>query len=145
MTKYLAIALFCIAISATAKEGDVDCDNAASTLDRSHCESLELDDAERELKKYLDKSLSHHKSDTGLVDAIVEAQLEWRNYREAHCDAVYHQWRDGSIRKLKTLSCEKDLTRLRTYELWKTYLTFMDSTAPVLPKPDYTFEWVRSP
>ncbi|EPH6367104.1 lysozyme inhibitor LprI family protein, partial [Vibrio cholerae] len=27
------------------------------------------------------------------------------------------------------------LTRQRTYEIWKNFLTYMDSTAPVLPEP----------
>jgi hypothetical protein len=41
------------------------------------------------------------------------------------------------------LNCQIRLTRMRTYTIWLHWLTYMDSTPPLLPKPD--IESVLSP
>ncbi len=33
-------------------------------------------------------------------------------------------------------SCLLDMTKKRTHEIWETYLTYMDSTPPILKEPE---------
>ncbi|WP_437344045.1 lysozyme inhibitor LprI family protein [Vibrio chagasii] len=127
--------LMCFSHSVLAGEKTVDCDNAMNTLEINHCAALELESAQVELDKYLAASFEHNADDVELVDAIKGAQESWQAYMTAHCDSVYTQWRDGSIRGLMALSCKTKLTKQRTHEVWENFLTYMDSTPPVLPEP----------
>ncbi|PTO97130.1 hypothetical protein CWO08_05230 [Vibrio sp. 10N.286.48.B8] len=120
---------------AHAGEDAVDCDNAMNTLEINHCAALELESAQVELDKYLAASFEHNAEDNELVGAIKVAQESWKAYMTTHCDSVYTQWRDGSIRGLMALSCKTKLTKQRTHEVWENFLTYMDSTPPVLPEP----------
>jgi uncharacterized protein YecT (DUF1311 family) len=63
------------------------------------------------------------------------AEKGWSAYRDAECGAVYENWSTGTIRVAEELSCRIDLTRLHTHTVWLEWLTFMDSTPPVLPEP----------
>ncbi|CAH7324103.1 LprI domain-containing protein [Vibrio chagasii] len=127
--------LMCFSYSVLAGENVVDCDNAMNTLEINHCAALELESAQVELDKYLAASFEHNAEDTELVGAIKVAQESWKAYMTTHCDSVYTQWRDGSIRGLMALSCKTKLTKQRTHEVWENFLTYMDSTPPVLPEP----------
>ncbi|CAH7037674.1 LprI domain-containing protein [Vibrio chagasii] len=127
--------LMCFSYSVLAGENVVDCDNAMNTLEINHCAALELESAQVELEKYLAASFEHNADDTELVGGIKVAQESWQAYMTAHCDSVYTQWRDGSIRGLMALSCKTKLTKQRTHEVWDNFLTYMDSTPPVLPEP----------
>ncbi|RKF17973.1 DUF1311 domain-containing protein [Alginatibacterium sediminis] len=135
MKKYLVLYLIFSFHSAFASNEVVDCENAVSTPDINYCEGLELAKAEQQMQRYLETSLSHNSFDQPLVDAIGQAQVKWLAYREAHCDAVYTMWREGSIRGLMSLSCQIKLTKQRSFDLWENYLTYMDSTPPVLEQP----------
>ncbi|CAH6906193.1 LprI domain-containing protein [Vibrio chagasii] len=128
--------LMCFSYSVLAGENVVDCDNAMNTLEINHCAALELESAQVELEKYLAASFEHNADDTELVGGIKVAQESWQAYMTAHCDSVYTQWRDGSIRGLMALSCKTKLTKQRTHEVWENFLTYMDSTPPVLPEPE---------
>ncbi len=121
-----------------ADERMVDCDNAMNTLEINHCASIELESAQTELDKYLEASFEHNAHDAELVKSIKSAQETWQAYMTAHCDSVYTQWRDGSIRGLMALSCKTKLTKQRTHEVWENFLTYMDSTPAVLPEPKLT-------
>ncbi|MCQ8240341.1 lysozyme inhibitor LprI family protein [Rhizosaccharibacter radicis] len=59
----------------------------------------------------------------------------WLRYRDAECDAVYEQWSDGSIRGIEAQVCRRRLTQDRMHEIWADWLTYMDSTPSILPKP----------
>ncbi|MCG9542538.1 DUF1311 domain-containing protein [Vibrio sp. Isolate33] len=121
--------------SVLADEQAVDCENAMTTLEINHCASIELESAQVELDQYLESSFEHNAYDEELVSSIKVAQESWQAYMTAHCDSVYTQWRDGSIRGLMALSCKTKLTKQRTHEVWENFLTYMDSTPPVLPEP----------
>ena len=56
-------------------------------------------------------------------------------YKVKTNDSVYTQWRDGAIRGIMAISCKTKLTKQRTHDLWENFLTYMDSTPPVLPEP----------
>lgn len=131
--KYLVLLLACFPALLPAAEPD--CENAMSTLDINQCAGIEQETAKREMHRYLAKSLEHHREDAELVAAIKKSQAAWQKYAKAHCDSVYTLWRDGTIRGVMSISCKTRLIRTRTHELWSDYLTFMDSSEPVLPEP----------
>lgn len=136
MTKLIsALIAVCFTFSALADEGVVDCENAMNTIEINHCAAIELESAQAELDKYLAASFEHNVYDAELVASIKKAQESWQAYMTAHCDSVYTQWRDGSIRGIMALSCKTTLTKQRTHEVWANFLTYMDSTPPVLPEP----------
>ncbi|MEZ9890916.1 lysozyme inhibitor LprI family protein [Vibrio lentus] len=120
---------------ASASDDVVDCENAMNTIEINHCASIELETVQVELEQYLEASFEHNAYDAELVSSIKVAQESWQTYQSAHCDSVYTQWRDGSIRGLMALSCKTKLTKQRTHEVWENFLTYMDSTPPVLPEP----------
>ncbi len=118
-----------------AFSSEVDCEKAFTTIDINYCLGLELEAAEKEMQRYLTKSLEHQNHDQELVQSIQQAQKLWEKYAEAHCDSVYTMWRGGTIRGAMAITCQMSLTQKRTHELWSQYLTYMDSTEPVLLEP----------
>lgn len=133
--RILGILLLFISSFSTISAGEDDCENANTTLEINHCASVELVGANVEMQRYLSASLSHNDYDAQLVEAIRQSQIAWESYRDAHCGAVFTQWRDGSIRVMMDISCRTQLTYLRTHELWANFLTYMDNSPPVLPEP----------
>jgi len=127
--------LVTLSFSSFAEEDNIDCGNAFTTIDINRCAGIELELAQKELKKYLKASFDHHSFDQKLVQSIKLAQKDWQAYTHSHCKSVYTQWRGGSIRGVMGISCKTRLTKQRTHELWKNFLTYMDSTSPVLPEP----------
>lgn len=89
------------------------------------------------MHRYLDAALNDHEADTALVASIQQAQESWEGYRQAHCDAVYTQWRDGTIRGVMSLSCKKQLTQARTHTLWESFLVTMEGGS-LLPEPKHS-------
>lgn len=133
-----AILLLSVAAKAQDRKAEadgIDCERALSTLEINDCAAMELQALEATLARYLDASRARHAEDPVAVASLDEAQQAWLAYQNAHCGAVYDLWRGGSIRNTMSIECAKALTRARTHELWRTYLTFMDSTPPVLPEP----------
>ncbi|MCG9633363.1 lysozyme inhibitor LprI family protein [Vibrio sp. Isolate30] len=118
-----------------AQQDEIDCENAMNTLEINQCAAIELQTAEQKLETYLQASFEHNAEDPILVDAIKRSQVDWSTYMTAHCDAIYTQWRGGSIRGVMALSCKTELTKDRTHQIWANFLTYMDSTPPVLPEP----------
>ncbi len=136
MNKYIVVVLVGLSFSTVAADKAVDCENAVSTLEINQCASIELDSTQVELAKYLEASFRHNAYDPELIESIKVAQKDWQAYLSSHCDSVYTQWRDGTIRGVMTISCKTKLTKQRTHEVWANFLTYMDSTPPVLPEPE---------
>lgn len=120
---------------AMAEDKSLNCDNAMTTLYINQCAAMQLASAQAELRQYVEASVTHHADDSELVTAIEYSQQAWEAYVTAHCDAVHTQWRDGSIRGMMALTCKTELTQQRTHTVWASFLTYMDSTPPVLPEP----------
>lgn len=135
MIRYLLIAIAVFSFSAAAEEDAVDCDKAVSTLEINQCAAIELGMAQSEMNRYLAASFKNKSYDPELIAAVKVAQKNWETYMSSHCDSVYTQWREGTIRVVKSILCETKLTRQRTHEIWSNFLTYMDSTPPVLPEP----------
>ena len=133
MNKYLFIIL--ILSSPASFSSELNCENAISTIDINQCAAIELQAAETKMQRYFTKSLEHQHHDNELVKSIEDAQKSWHVYINSHCDSVYTMWREGSIRGVMAISCKTKLIKQRTHELWSQFLTFMDSTPPVLPEP----------
>ena len=76
--------------------------------------------------------------DEAVVTAIRMGDSAFEAYRENECGAVYEQWRDGTIRNMMSLTCSIGLTDERTRTIWSSWLTYMDSTPPILPEPRST-------
>ncbi|BBB29503.1 lysozyme inhibitor LprI family protein [Neptunomonas japonica] len=133
MNKYLLLLIWLY--STAVFSDDFDCDNAMTTIEINHCVGLVLDSAEKEMNTYLLKSKEHHHYDPELTESIESAQKTWAVYAQAHCDSIYTMWREGSIRGVMYLSCKTNITKQRTHDIWSSFLTYMDSTPPVLPEP----------
>ena len=134
--KFLLKLIACTAISNAIAGGSepMDCKTAYTTIEINQCATLELDNITKNMSTYLQAVFEQHNHDAELVEAIKLSQKAWLQYRNAHCDAVYTQWRSGTIRGFMAISCKTELIEQRTYELWKTFLK-NDQTDPVLPEP----------
>lgn len=55
--------------------------------------------------------------------------------RKQECGAVYEQWKAGTIRNAMALRCEIRLIDQRTHDIWQNWLTYQDSSEPMLPEP----------
>lgn len=136
MRKYIGIALLSLSLIVVADHDKaLDCDNAFSTPELNQCAYIELEAAQTELTQYLQASFEHNAHDPELVEAIKVAQKDWQDYLKSHCDSVYTQWREGTIRGVMAISCKTTLTKQRTHEIWANFLTYIDSATPVLPEP----------
>ncbi|SFD51425.1 lysozyme inhibitor LprI family protein [Pseudoalteromonas denitrificans] len=133
MNKFI-ILIFAI-YSTYALSDDIDCTKAINTIEINYCAGVELKNAKRQMEAYLTKSKEHNSYDLELIKSIEVAQEAWSLYTDAHCDSIYTMWREGTIRGVMHLSCKTKLTKARTHEIWTNFLTYMDSTPPVLPEP----------
>src|SRR5690606_41644836 len=91
--------------------------------------------AEQEMHRYQEKRLECDSEDAEIVADNNQAQEAALDYANAHCGTIYTMWREGTIRGVMSISCKTKLIRKRTHELWSDFLTYMDSTEPVLPEP----------
>ena len=111
------------------------CVEATTTLDRIDCRTKQLNVEEKKQKQYFNAAVDR----AALLDLnaqrLVEEQLAWEKYREALCGNVYLLWVQGSIRYEMAAACNLRLVQDRTYDLWRSYLTYLDNTPPVLPDP----------
>ena len=102
------------------------------------CFKSKLDSVEAELRQYSDAAAKlideRHDPDETLA-AFRKGEVAWAAYRDAECDAVYDKWSNGTIRGIMGLTCARLITEARTHEVWLNWLTYMDSTPPVLPEP----------
>ena len=134
MIKGISVILIGLSLTAVAEES-IDCENPISTVDYDYCRALELEMAQKELDKYLSAAYEHNSEDTTLTETIKTAQKSWETYREDHCTSLYVKYREGSIRNIIAMSCETELTKKRTFDIWENFLSYMDSSPSVLPKP----------
>ena len=118
-----------------------------TTLEINDCRSAQLTAAEKDLSRYLaaarKRLTSEAADDVGAKAALADldkTEAAWKIYRKAQCDAVYDYWQSGTIRTVMALTCEIDLTRQHMHAVWSAWLTYMDSTPPILPEPS-TKSW----
>jgi uncharacterized protein YecT (DUF1311 family) len=106
-----------------------------STVEMQACLQAKIDEANARLAKYLATAQARIDKDFGSRPDLKAAQAAWVRYRELECGDLYQFWAQGTYRVLASAQCELRLTRQRTHEVWRAYLTYMDSTPPLLPEP----------
>ncbi len=112
------------------------CDGS-TTREVEQCLAADLARADGELNRYYAAATKRltEQQDTVSLAKLRTAERAWIAYRDAECDAVYESWGQGTIRGAMTLGCRIDLTKARSAAIWRNWLTYADSTPPVLPKP----------
>ncbi|MGI2114455.1 lysozyme inhibitor LprI family protein [Shewanella frigidimarina] len=118
-----------------AHKAAADCNDPVNTREMNDCARQKTDEAQLRLDSYIAKANEQYHDDPKAVEALQLSQRDWLTYRESYCNAVYQLWRDGSIRGVMYQGCMLQLTVQRTHNIWQDYLTFMDSSAPILPEP----------
>lgn len=135
MGKIFPAVLFLI-VAAPAVAADALCARAGNTIEISECLARSVAEAEETMQQYLAASRARYQADEPqVVEQLDAAQTAWERYREAHCQAVYQVWVGGTIRGNMFHRCQWETTMRRTHEIWRQYLTYMDSTKPILPEP----------
>lgn len=108
-----------------------------TTRDVEQCLAAGLARADAELNRYYAAAVARLMRDgeTTSLAKLRASERAWIAYRDAECDAVYDWWKGGTIRGAMTLGCRTRITEARTLEVWRNWLTYADSTPPVLPRP----------
>lgn len=95
----------------------------------------QIANAEKEQTRYYEAVKKQLANDPKTWAKVQKSQKTWRQYRDEECGAIYQHWIDGSIRNEMYNRCSLKSIKSRTRNLWEAYLTYMDSTPPVLPEP----------
>ena len=125
-------------------QASLDCTRAMTTPEINACGALDLDRETARMERYLEtarqRAVDMDAASTG-HDAthqtayLSSTQAAWTAYAEIACAGVYDQWKGGTIRTVMGLGCRIAMTRERTRVVWRDYLTYADSTPPILPEP----------
>ncbi|CAB4945845.1 unannotated protein [freshwater metagenome] len=109
----------------------------STTREVEQCLAARLSRADAELNRYYAAAVARLTRDGNMTSLakLRASERAWIAYRDAECDAVYDWWQGGTIRGAMTLSCRTRITQARTFEVWRNWLTYVDSTPPVLPRP----------
>ncbi len=119
--------------AAERSTGSYDCDG--TTVAINDCLGDVSDRAKLRQARYLEAALGSNDNDSALADQIRESDIAFNLYRDRECLAVYEAWKEGSIRNAMTLRCLIRLTDQRTHDIWRNWLTYQDSSDPILPEP----------
>ncbi|HEY4080221.1 MAG TPA: lysozyme inhibitor LprI family protein [Burkholderiaceae bacterium] len=111
------------------------CTDLRTTQELAECRQKQMEAADARLEKYLAAARSQASAIAFDVTLIDDEQRAWVTYRTKHCGNVYTLSGMGSIRFEMSAVCTLEVTRERTIDVWRAYLTYQDSTPPVLPDP----------
>lgn len=109
----------------------------STTREVEQCLADNLARADAELNRYYAAAV---KRLTGERQTMALAKLRaseraWIRYRDTECDAVWEYWRGGTIRGTFSTECRLRMTRDRTLAIWSNWLTYVDSTPSLMPRP----------
>jgi len=134
-----------ILLSGQAIEGlPADCSKAMTTPEINACGQLDLQRETARMERYLTAANARARALDDVADVpdrshqqvyLQNAQKAWEAYEAIVCDGVYDDWKGGTIRTVMYLGCKVEMTRERTRVIWRDYLTYADSTPPILPEP----------
>jgi len=133
-TKITLILLLFFSHSIYAEE-KLDCENPLSTTAMNICANQAVELENDSLDKYLAKAREKYSDSPEIVEALNNSQESWLVYRKSYCNAISVQWSGGTIQGVMFSSCMLKLTKRRIHNIWADYLTYMDSTPPMLPEP----------
>lgn len=108
----------------------------STTSEVEQCLAADLAKADAELNRYYGaavKRLTEEKQAAALAQ-LRASERAWIRYRDAECGAVYEWWKQGTIRGTMDLGCRIDVTKARNSTIWRNWLTYADSTPPLLPR-----------
>ena len=111
------------------------CETEPTTAQTNECMVKALERSEREMERYFKAAVERMKGQSSTDTDLFATQMKWLEYRRAHCADVYDMWRQGTYRHSRSAACHLKLTTERTHDIWSAYLTYIDSTPPVLPEP----------
>ena len=114
------------------------CADAMTTAEMNDCLAQVLARAEERRAQYLGKAIERHPARPELAEKPRAGDTAFTDYRDAECSAVFEDWIDGTIRGVMGLSCRIEMTDRRTRTIWQNWLTYPDSTPPILPEPKPT-------
>jgi uncharacterized protein YecT (DUF1311 family) len=109
----------------------------ANTLELNACLNARLERSDATLNRYYRTALSRISKENGgkPAETFIKAERSWIAYRDSECSSVFERY-GGTIRVSVGLECSIRLTGLRTYAIWRDWLTYPDSTPPLLRRPD---------
>lgn len=123
----------------------VDCAQAVTTPQVSACAAQRLKAETERMETYLSaarrQAATRDEASAGTWAAssqrvyLDNAQSAWTAYAEIVCNGVYDNWSGGTVRTAMALECRIQMTRERTHVIWRNFLTYVDSTPPILPEP----------
>jgi uncharacterized protein YecT (DUF1311 family) len=111
------------------------CFDGRSQLDTTACVGAQAGQARLKLQRYLAAAGVRLRQQPGAAEAFADAQAKWEAFVEADCASIRTWYDPGSIKDEAYLSCKLRHFRRRTADVWKAFLTFADTTPPVLPDP----------
>ncbi|NBW09586.1 MAG: DUF1311 domain-containing protein [Caulobacteraceae bacterium] len=121
-----------------------DCSKAMTTPEINACAGLDLERETARMERYLAAARTRARELDAVDDVrdrshqqvyLQNAQKAWEAYAAIVCDGVYDEWKGGTIRNAMYIGCQVEMTRERTRVIWRDYLTYADSTPPILPEP----------
>lgn len=135
LTTYLITLLLLCLSSATwsAQEAPL-CADMMDYRKEVECLADQIDLRIARLDKYYLAAQKQEKLFGYTSNELSESQQLWEKYLRKHCDSMYSRDR-GSAGARFAAECQIRLYDERIYEIWKSYLTYLDSTPPVLPDP----------
>jgi uncharacterized protein YecT (DUF1311 family) len=109
-----------------------------STTQINACLDARSKESDAILNRYFQVALKRVRNESGgeTAQQFIQAERLWTAYRDAECGSVFDYWSGGTIRVSMALNCRIRLTRLRTYMIWRDWLTYPDNTPSLLPRPD---------
>lgn len=109
----------------------------SNTPEVERCLAADLARADAELNRYYRAAVERltRERETTTLAKLRASERAWVTYRDAECDAVYDWWVKGTIRGAMALGCRIRLTKGRTMVVWQNWLTYADSTPPILSRP----------
>lgn len=111
------------------------CPDAVTTLDTNECFANLYETADKRRTEYFAAAVKREVENGDLLKQMRASEAAFEVYRDSECGAVWEAWKEGTIRTVMSLDCSIELTDRRTHDIWRNWLTYMDSTPPVLPEP----------
>lgn len=127
----MAFSLFAFATPANAQDPDIDCSNATSNVETTHCAWQEFERADAELNALYQEAISHIRATGNDLPAgadewekkLREAQRAWIAFRDLNCDELIGiEWSGGTGTSLATATCRTEMTNARINTLRERYI-----------------------
>lgn len=113
--------------------GSYGCDGTTAAI--NDCLADVLSRSKERHARYRETAIGENAASERLAALIRESDAAFETHREAECGAVYEHWKEGTIRTAMWLRCAIRMTDQRTRGIWQNWLTFQDSSLPILPEP----------